>query len=112
MKKITAAILLAIAASSAQAYAIRGTPSCGEWIEGRSNAKGSASGSPEAWNALTDKMWYLGYLSGLAAGAKSDFLRHLDNDSIFVYTDNYCRANPLKNLAEAGFSLALEAAKR
>lgn len=112
MKKTTAAILLALTASSAQAYAIRGTPSCGQWIEGRSNARGSADGSPEAWSALTNQMWYLGYLSGVAVGSKSDFLRNLDNDSIFVYTDNYCSANPLKSLAEAGVALALEAGKR
>ncbi len=56
-------------------------------------------------------MWLLGYLSGLAVGASSDYLRKLDNDSIFVYTDNYCQANPLKSLADAGVALILEASK-
>jgi hypothetical protein len=107
-----AALVLALAASSAQAYAIRGNPSCGNWVEVRAKAASAPAGSSESWSALTEQMWLLGYLSGLAVGAKSDFLRTLDNDTINVYTDNYCRANPLKNLADVGYALALEAGKR
>ncbi|MCA7988918.1 hypothetical protein [Burkholderia vietnamiensis] len=106
-----AALVLALTASSAHAVSIRGFPSCGSWVEARTNARGAQPGAAESWVVLNEQMWLLGYLSGLAVGASSDYLRKLDNDSIFVYTDNYCQANPLKSLADAGVALILEASK-
>jgi hypothetical protein len=54
------------------------------------------------------KQWLVGYLSGVAAGLDKDLLTGMNNDSIFLWMDNYCRANPLRRIDEGGYTLALE----
>jgi hypothetical protein len=81
---------------------IRGSWSCAEWIQGRT--------MPESLdNTLSySKQWLVGYLSGVAAGLDKDLLTGMNNDSIFLWMDNYCRANPLRRIDEGGYTLALE----
>jgi hypothetical protein len=81
---------------------IRGLPSCGTWVKERA-AKSDAF----------ERTWLLGYLSGLAAGADQNFwgrqgVNSLDNESVYLWMDNYCRANPLKEVSEGGIALFLE----
>lgn len=109
MKKTISTILPIVALSSVMvapsfaAIETLGRPSCGAWVTERQ--KMSAAGT-------TYRFWLIGYLSGLAVGSSMDFLRGIDNDSIYLWTDNYCKASPLKYLDEAGRELAMELVKQ
>jgi hypothetical protein len=75
-----------------------GVRSCGEWF---SNKR-----SPLLKAAQED--WLLGYLSGLASVTAKDFITGTDNASIFLWTDNFCKSNPLSGVDDAGNKLATE----
>lgn len=90
----------------ASAIDIRGSRSCGKWVEEKSLAN-----SPKEMNkipVLITKSWFLGYLSGRADESGKNFLKGTDNESIFLWLDNYCQANPDKNLENGGLALARE----
>lgn len=81
---------------------IRGVVSCGTWLKER--ARGSDS---------YETIWIIGHLSGLAVGLNRNFwgrvgVNSLDNESVFFWMDNYCRANPLQNLAVGALDLFFE----
>ena len=49
----------------------------------------------------------MGYLSGIALALDKDFWGQpgsnaLDSASVYLWMDNYCRANPLKDIADGG----------
>lgn len=90
--KRTICTLVAIAtlggvSNSANALTTRGSSSCGEWV-----SEGSRYGMT----------WLLGYLSGLAMGTGHDVLSGTDHKSIELWMTNYCKANPLSNIADGG----------
>lgn len=91
--------LLILVPTVCQAVTIRGVPSCGDWVENRAlnNVLGVAN-----------EFWLLGYLSGLAVGSNRDFIKGTDNPSLFLWVDNFCRASPLKDVADAGSQLLRE----
>ena len=98
---------LLLLTENALALQSRGEQSCGEWIKER-NAKG----------ASYERAWLLGYLSGLVAALNKDFFggtntpfNSLDNESIYLWMDNYCRANPLKLMSSGAIDLFLEVTK-
>lgn len=97
-------VVMSALAFDASATTTVGAPSCGSWVSER--AKG------QTMMTLAEQNWLVGYLSGVAVGAASDFLKGTDNASLFLWVDNYCRANPLKNLAAAGTELAVELDKQ
>jgi hypothetical protein len=104
-RTIVLAIVFALGATyslTTDATTIAGTPSCGDWVSATQENQSSIR---------VDRSWLLGFLSGLAVGQKKDFIR-TDNKSMFLWVDNYCRSNPLNNLADAGDSLANELKKR
>ncbi|GAC1406773.1 MAG: hypothetical protein NVSMB6_03490 [Burkholderiaceae bacterium] len=49
--------------------------------------------------------WVLGYLSGLNAKSKADFLGRTDFPSIHAALDLYCKENPLDQLFDAADSI-------
>jgi hypothetical protein len=56
--------------------------------------------------ALED--WLLGFVSGLAYGSgHPKLLRSRDAPALFVWVDNYCRQNPLRNVFSAGEKLLI-----
>lgn len=61
---------------------------------------------------LQRESWVDGFLSGMAAGTFKEFWskpgNKLDDKSVYLWIDNYCRANPLKNVAQAAEMLFLE----
>ncbi len=106
MKEVSIGLSLIFLLGSTTAHAqqsifIRGFTSCGKWIEEK---------SPSTKHGQT--MWFLGYLSGISMGLNKDLIRHADVESIVLWVDNYCRANPLKDTGDAGSSLALELGKK
>jgi hypothetical protein len=94
--------LLSVATPS-WAVEIRGSRSCGKWVKDREE---------KGWSGPANQTWLAGYLSGLAVGANIEFWnKHgnkLDNESVNLWMDNYCRANPLKSIHEGGYSLFIE----
>ena len=76
-----------------------GGSDCGQWV---ANSKSN----------LTIKAWLLGFMSGLSAGvstAQSDPLKNINSaEQIFLWMDNYCAKNPLKNVSNGGNNLFLE----
>jgi hypothetical protein len=93
---LTAALLI----SSAEAAQLgnynllgSGTISCGTWTALRRQGQASL---PE--------QWILGFLSGVGyeGGGRDNPLSGVDADAVWAWMDNYCHANPLDHIAEAG----------
>ena len=101
-------LLLATTGAIAQGVNVRGSRSCADWIQERTQEV------PNRFTAVdSTRNWLTGYLSGLAIGASRNFwgqpnVNLLSNQSVFFWVDNYCRANPLKDIDDAGTALFLE----
>jgi hypothetical protein len=95
-------LVLSATTSEAQAVMTRGAPSCGKWIAEKGN--GPMRGGYE-W-------WLLGFLTGVAVSSDKDFLRGTDNESIYLWVDNYCSSKPLSSVTEAGDRLSEELIKQ
>jgi hypothetical protein len=89
--------------SYAATVSVRGVSSCGGWIEDRSKA---------GVGTLINESWLVGFLSGVAFESERDFVKGTDNASLFLWMDNYCRANPLSDVASGGYKLFQELAKQ
>jgi len=92
--------LLVIATVSSQSLAVvnvRGMSSCGGWL---------TRGTGEL--AQMRQAWVIGYLSGRAAATDKDFLTGIDDATIFLWLDNFCRANPNKDVEDGAAALAAE----
>lgn len=72
-----------------------GQPDCGGWIKEPNNAR---------------KAWVLGFVSGL--NSDDIFKNALDKinsaEQIFLWMDNYCKANPLQRVGRGGQELMFE----
>ena len=83
---------------------IRGVPDCASWLQ------------PEhATREFMNKSWLVGYLSGLNLGFfvdKSrkpfDYFAGVTTGQIYLWMDNYCRANPLSNVMVGSSELFAE----
>ena len=90
---------IAVSAPADAGAQARQAPSCGEWIVHREKSDTLALGNAS---------WLLGYLSGLAVASGRDYLSGTENSSIYKWIDDYCRRNPLRDLASGGSALAAE----
>jgi len=90
----------------ASAVEIKGSRSCSKWMEEKrvANSAKELNKIP----VLITRSWFLGYLSGRADASGRNFLKGTDSESIFLWLDNYCRANPDKDLDAGGIDLARE----
>jgi hypothetical protein len=100
---ITTLLCIGLTASNAEAVLIRGAASCGTWIN---------QTKEDGWPIVATRMWLLGYLSGRVMESGRDVIRGTDNPSFFLWVENYCKANPLKDLDDAGDALFSELAKK
>jgi hypothetical protein len=110
LRTLLLGMALVLADAGAQGVGIRGGPSCGTWVNAESNHKNTREG------INFGRTWVIGYLSGLASATGKDFwgrqnINLLSNDSVFLWIDNYCRSNPLKNLDDAAIILFAERTK-
>jgi len=103
MKRNVYGLLVTVAFSAiwncAFAVEIRGFPSCETWLK---------KGTARQYRAMTNEFWVLGYLSGKASGLDKDFLKGTDNETIYHWIDNYCRAYPAKDVDDAARDLVKE----
>lgn len=97
--RLLALVCLALAAPAvAEGRAAR---SCRKWAEERSLAEGKADMNKIP--VLISKAWFLGYLRG-----RGELAGGFDDESIFLWLDNYCRDHPADDLAGAGLALQRE----
>jgi hypothetical protein len=94
--------LLIVFSNSASAVTVMGQVSCGVWTRDRT-AGGNLKHRHVAWLA--------GYLSGLALGDNKDYLKGRDIESLALWVDSYCHANPLREITHAGDTLVRAIAK-
>jgi hypothetical protein len=102
MKCFLTLLMASFISQAVPAVEVRGGPSCGSWVQER---------QVRDWPSVANELWLVGFLSGLAVGSNHEILAGKDNPSLFLWVDNYCRANPLKEVADAGFALATELVK-
>jgi hypothetical protein len=100
---LLAASMVAVSSTAEAGAEARQAPSCGEWIVHREKSDTLALGNAS---------WLLGYLSGIAAGSGKDALAATENSAIYKWMDNYCRANPLRDVSSGGNALAAELARK
>jgi len=102
MKNKRPLILLLLACCLAQpvfGQALFGNFDCGQWVSAKTE---------------TRKAWLLGYMSGLSSGTnpdgkQMDWLNKVNSaEQIYLFADNYCRANPLRKIEFAAIALYLE----
>jgi len=99
---------LPVSVSASERYVtILGTDSCSNWTAAR---KQELDPDPiRHWEALLNKYWVLGFLSGLTlSGDGQDLLADVDLALISEWTDQYCKSHPDDSLAEAGRQLHLK----
>lgn len=99
MKKIFLFVALQLLMTSSFAVTVMGARSCGTWIEAR-----KSGGISE----LASEAWIIGYLTGLSVESDKDILASTDANSIYLWTDKFCRDNPLDRLDKAGYYLFVE----
>lgn len=81
-----------------------GANTCGAWIEERR----SDSQRSQLW-----KGWVLGFVSGANVyDVNPELLRQVDAPVIYIWVDNYCRANPLDTVNDAVVGLIQELMRR
>ena len=90
----------------ASAVEIKGSRSCSKWMEEKRLA--NSAREMNRIPVLITKSWFLGYLSGRADASGKNFLKGTDSESIFLWLDNYCHANPQVDLDKAGTDLERE----
>lgn len=93
--------------SNANGITYLGSASCGDWIQNR-----TGGGDAKLLLNTAQEFWLLGYLSGVANGLGVDFMRTSDAASFYLWMDNYCRDNPLDNVADGAVKLARELKKK
>ena len=91
------ALLLAATTTATSAHAhlvaTRGGLTCSAWMQQRPKA------------SKLSETWLLGFLSGMAQQADIDLPQQPDDDSLFRWMDDYCRANPKQHVAVGAFVL-------
>ena len=102
---LLALVVLGLSTALAAADA-RGSRSCRKWVEERALAEGRKE--MNRIPVLISKGWFLGYVAGRASSAKRDLLAGIDDESLFLWLDNYCRDHAQEDLARAGLALEQE----
>ncbi|MFC1776761.1 hypothetical protein ACFL3I_05380 [Pseudomonadota bacterium] len=102
--------LLALVSTGAWGYTVRGAggKSCGKYVSEKQ--EGSVLHS-------ISLNWVLGFITGVnvtqeVAGRRANLGASFDTESIELWLENYCRANPLEDLVTATIDLSLELMKK
>jgi hypothetical protein len=88
-----AAVLMTDGTLEAEAYTSigAGAESCGAWTSARHT------------RSFQVMQWALGFLSGVGFVGRdsADPLRGMDAEGVWAWIDNYCQANPIKDVVDA-----------
>ena len=108
MKTNLIVFFLCLSCQSVPARGVRGNIDCARWLTPDSAVGG-----------LANKSWLVGYLSGLSMGLTADkqrkpvnFFEGVTNDQLYLWMDNYCRANPLSSVMGGTGDLFQEISKK
>lgn len=93
-----------------------GTISCGKWVMARQNANDKTSAGRDDGIVISNMgtSWIQGYLTGQAvalsdsAQAMKEWSHIPDVDALNLWVENYCRANPLRDLMDTAATLHRE----
>jgi hypothetical protein len=102
MKKILSlltAFAIGFPFCSAAADLVVGTISCNEWVEDRTT-------DTNYINKSVDQSWVMGFLSAYAETTGTNFLAHVNPQSIYSWMDKYCANHPRKKIDDAALILA------
>lgn len=98
---LLAALIQSTSHAQAQGVMVEGQVDCGLWVKARTDQR-----------SVSLEHFVLGLLDGLAMGHNVEFWRahgsNVSRDSVFLWIDNYCHANPLKSAIEATAELYTE----
>lgn len=99
MRRVTLGLIAAASLTATHANAadvtVRGSPTCQAYM--------TAKHKTDTTEAMSDLVWLLGYMSGLAVGTQVDILaRGDDGTSMLDWLDIYCQRFPTKYLSDAG----------
>lgn len=102
---LVAFLLIPTYSNSQQGLANFGSVDCGLWLKDNDRMKSLY------------KSWLLGFLTGMNLSdtkvVKANFLDKLSSTSqAYVFVDNYCQQNPLKNTIDAAMVLILDLEKQ
>ena len=104
MKSKLITFFLCLLCLSASAEWVRGDPDCAMWTKPESNAR-----------ELENKAWLIGFLSGanMAFSLDADrkpfnYFGGITTGQIYLWMDDYCRANPLSSAVYGVGELMLE----
>ena len=95
LKTTVLAIMLISSISVAQAQVIIGGPDCGTWFKRKDRSS----------------IWLAGFVSGVnsLATKETDALAKMRSaDQLYLWMDNYCKANPLNDVVSGALELYLE----
>ena len=108
MKTKLIALFLCLLCQSVSAEWVRGDPDCAMWLKPETNAR-----------ELENRAWLIGFLSGtnMAFSLDADrkpfnYFGGITTDQIYLWMDNYCRANPLASVIAGSGALYEEMAKK
>jgi hypothetical protein len=106
MKKLALlGLLLLGGVPEAKAYTTIGTGgvSCGTWTLNRRSYLSGQGSLPGYVDELEEATWIICFLWGVGyVGLNGDDpLHNVDGAGVWAWIDNYCRANPIKNLLDA-----------
>ena len=118
MKSLAPCLILASALLISDGVAVApyvvigsGAESCGSWT---ANARAYAPGRGVATLGhqvhLQHRQWVVGFLSGIGAMGVPGInpLNNLDGEGVWAWIGNYCRANPIKDIADAATAFVKE----
>jgi hypothetical protein len=105
LRIVLAGMVLLLFSEMPLAVSVKASASCGVWVTEREKEKGA-----EKLGSLFNRRWLIGYLSGLASGRNKEFwdipnASPLDYEAVFLWMDDYCRANPQKDIADGAARL-------
>ena len=105
MKRILLTALIAMTVSSPvlaeKVTKAIGDVDCGRWIKDTGNMKS------------LNTIWLVGFMTGLNFGDAQmrNSLEKVSVQQIFLWMDNFCKANPLKTISYGGYELMDELRK-
>jgi hypothetical protein len=103
---ITVLSLLLLSPAISRGVNIRGARSCGTWVQQRAGQSQQLISS--MIGATSSEAWLIGFMSGLDTASPVSEPSHIDghdNESIYLWVDNYCKEHPLKHIGDAGAEL-------
>jgi hypothetical protein len=97
------------AGNTGRPTSIRGNISCESWIKERNEANKGGKGEI---GVTLNRVYLLGFLSGLSSGTGIEFFNkdgeRLEDESIFLWMDNFCKAIPSTDIYDGAYTLFIK----